>query len=492
METSTPIPDWFEPDQNILDSIPLLIVFKDKENNILRVNRTAALAIGAEATALINRPLSDILPNDADYLHKNDLKVIESGESILGSIESVTAGDGKKLWLRIDRIPRKDEEGNVTGIVIFAADITGQHRAEARLRNSEALLRRAEKIGRLGAWEWNVATDRIRWSDEMFRVLGLEREGGIEPSYTSFEARVHPDDRKHVAAALKRSLKKGHFKPFRFRTVPISGSVRYVQVHGEVILDKDGIVTHLRGIDQDITERKNAEQKLTDTLAELKRSNEALDEFAHAASHDLKAPLRAIDNISHWLEEDLNDLLPDESREHLRMLRQRVARMNKLLTDLLQFSRFGGDRSGAEIVDVEEMLKNMVGQGTFLRPVEMECDNLPVFKTVQISLQRVFHNLIENAAKHHDGDIVKIRIRCTEKQEQYEFSVEDDGPGIPEQYRETVQRMFETLKPRDEVEGSGMGLAFVKKIVENLGGKLSIGEASPRGCIVTFHWPKKV
>jgi signal transduction histidine kinase len=225
--------------------------------------------------------------------------------------------------------------------------------------------------------------------------------------------------------------------------------------------------------------------------ADLERSNRELDEFAYVASHDLRSPLQGIKNLAKWIEEDNAGVLHEQSLRHLRQMQQRVARLERLLDDLLQYSRAGRVFGELVEVDTRELIRETVG---LLAPpsafrVDLQGD-MPTFVTAKVPLEQVFRNLINNAIKHHDRPDGRLEISCRENGAYYAFAVADDGPGIPPESQDQIFRMFETLKPRDAVEGSGMGLAIIKKIVESLGGRVGVESEPGQGARFWFTWPK--
>lgn len=240
----------------------------------------------------------------------------------------------------------------------------------------------------------------------------------------------------------------------------------------------------------DITERDEARRKLEDYTRALELINKDLDDFAYVASHDLRAPLTAIASLVLWIEEDTAGSLSVSSSNHLALIKNRVARMGKLLEDLLDYSRAGRSASHLEAVDTGELVMQVTDLVRNTSPVAVTCTGLPVLYTVRTPLQQVFRNLISNAIKHHDGDVCTIEITALEAGGHYIFRIKDDGPGIPAQFRERVFNMFQTLRPRDEVEGSGMGLALVRKLVERYGGVVKVVESEGRGATIEFTWPK--
>jgi PAS domain S-box-containing protein len=249
-----------------------------------------------------------------------------------------------------------------------------------------------------------------------------------------------------------------------------------------------GVVTLLT----DITERKQMERRLAQQTFDLLRSNEELEQFAYVASHDLKAPLRGIENLVSWIEEDLEDALAGDTRTNMDLLKGRVRRLETLLDDLLAYSRAGRGEVIFDRVDTKELVE---GLAVLVSPPGgfriVASSTLPTVTTARAPLAQVLQNLIGNAIKHHDHPTDgHVWVDARALPDAVEFTVADDGPGIPERFRDRVFGMFQTLKPRDEVEGSGMGLAIVKKLIERHGGRIWLAERQEaRGLAVHFAWP---
>ena len=231
---------------------------------------------------------------------------------------------------------------------------------------------------------------------------------------------------------------------------------------------------------------------LARTTTMLQKRNQELDQFAYVASHDLKAPLRAIASLSKWLEEDLKEQLPEENRYQMRLLRGRVGQMETLINGLLEYSRVGRVQIQSSLVNVGVLLREIIDSlqppSTFIIDVAQE---MPTFVTKRLLLQQVFANLIENAIRHHSRTDGQVKISVQNQGRCYEFSVADDGPGIPLEYHHKVFGIFQTLEASDGKENSGIGLAIVKKIVEAEGGIITIDSVSGSGSTFSFTWPKK-
>jgi PAS domain S-box-containing protein len=241
----------------------------------------------------------------------------------------------------------------------------------------------------------------------------------------------------------------------------------------------------------DITERKHTEAERVNYTNELRRSNDDLDQFAYVASHDLVAPLRAIQNLAGWISKDAAEVLPEQSQRHLHLLISRTRRLEKLLADLLTYSRAGRMLGELDEVDLAELLNEAIELLTPRPGFQVRATNpLPVIRSYRAPLREIFINLIGNAIKHHDRDSGEIAVAFCRTGDRYVCTVTDDGPGIPRQYHQHVFGMFQTLKARDEIEGSGMGLAFVKKLIESQGGAVEIlDHGDGRGTSICFSWP---
>ena len=271
-----------------------------------------------------------------------------------------------------------------------------------------------------------------------------------------------------------------------------NGDERFYSVTYQPHRAANGEVQGILSLAMDVTERRRIQQALEVKSEELARSNEDLEQFAYVASHDLKAPLRAIDILVDWLREDLTGYTGGEVQQNLDLLKQRTARLHRLLDDLLAYSRAG--RKPGEVRDVDSKLL-VEDLFVLLAPpesVQLTADaSLPVLCAHEVPLEQVLRNLINNAIKHHPTKQGSIRVYAQDKNDEVLFAVEDDGGGIPQEFAEKVFQMFQTLKPRDEVEGSGMGLAIVKRIVEWQGGRIWFhGGPGGSGTVFKFTWKK--
>jgi signal transduction histidine kinase len=237
-------------------------------------------------------------------------------------------------------------------------------------------------------------------------------------------------------------------------------------------------------------ERAQAERGVA--IKAMEKAHRDLEQFAYAASHDLKAPLRGIGNVSDWLEEDLAPALTARSKEHLELLRGRVYRMEALIDGMLAYARASRTRDPRESIALAPFLAEVVASlGPAPGVVTMDLpQSLPVLEVQRFPFQQVWSNLVGNALKHGAGDRAAVRLSARDAGDAWEFSVSDDGPGIEARYHQRIFGIFQTLKARDTVEGAGIGLAIVQTVVEGRGGRVWVASEPGRGTTFFFTWPK--
>lgn len=247
-------------------------------------------------------------------------------------------------------------------------------------------------------------------------------------------------------------------------------------------------------LQQNIIDLDHRITELERTKQNLETANMELEQFAYIAAHDLKSPLRAIANLAEWLQEDLDHTaLTDENRNYLNLIHARVQRMEALIDGLRTYSRSGHMSQQPEEVDTEEVV--IAAADLFAVPPTFKlhiAPDMPTFTTYRQDFEQVFYQLISNAIKHHHQPSGEINIHWQDAPDFYQFTVTDDGPGIPPQYHEKAMTIFQTLQSRDKVEGVGLGLPLAKKLVASVGGQIAIKSDGQQGTTIQFSWPKQL
>jgi PAS domain S-box-containing protein len=378
---------------------------------------------------------------------------------------------------------------------------------EARARAEEAL-RHASEAERAQARLANQNAAVL--SSTLDSIIAMDADGRITEFNRAAEEAFGYQRKDVIGKALYETI-----IPHRYRDGHLAGLKRYLETGEERVIGKRLELPAMRsdgseflaevsitradiegapaftGVVRDITELKKAEVEREKLIKALAKSNEELDQFAYVASHDLKAPLRGIANLSLWVEEDLGGSLMGEGKAHMELLRGRVNRMEALIDGILQYSRAGRARVKPEPVDVGALVHDVIELISPPKRISINVQpGIPTIETERVPMQQVFINLIGNAIKHAGADEPRIDVGWAEKGTFLEFSVADNGRGIAPQYHERIFAIFQTLEARDRVEGTGIGLSVVKKIVEAHGGRVWIESDVGKGATFRFLWPK--
>jgi PAS domain S-box-containing protein len=285
-------------------------------------------------------------------------------------------------------------------------------------------------------------------------------------------------------------VSKGKVWSGELQKIAKDGSYYWVQSTIVPFLDANNEPYQYVSISTDITDKKLSEESLISALVDLEKNNKELDQFAYVVSHDLKAPLRAINNLAEWIVEDMPDM-PEDVKNNLSLLRGRILRMENLINGVLDYSRIGRTKIVNESIDMNLMLSQVIE--TIVPPEGFEVsvqDGLPEIFSAKILVYQVFSNLISNAVKYSDKPIGKIACLYVELDNFHQFTVQDNGPGIAVEYRERVFGVFQTIEARDKKESTGIGLSIVKKIIEEKGGTIYIESEDDKGTSFIFTLPK--
>ncbi|MCX7593856.1 MAG: PAS domain S-box protein [Fischerella sp.] len=403
---------------------------------------------------------------------------------------------GKTVWLLGQAVAETEENGETIGYIGTVIDITERKQAEQALWESEERFQAMADTAPVMIWM--SGTDGLRddfnkkWLEFTGRTIAQELGNG-------WAGGVHPDDLERCLDTYTRAFDARQPFKMEYRLSRFDGEYRWVLDTGTPRWNADGSFAGYIGSCIDISDRKQTELNLTrmnailaQTTAMLNKRNDELDQFAYVASHDLKAPLRAIANLSEWIEEDLQDQLTEENQKQMDLLRKRVRRMEALIDGLLEYSRVGRIQTPVSVVNVGELLQEVIE--SLAPPPTFSIDiqpGMPTLKTKRLLLQQVFTNLIGNAIVHHTRPDGHVKISVQDRNDYYEFAVTDDGPGIAPEYQDKVFVIFQTLAARDCKESAGMGLAIVKKIVETETGAIALDSLLGAGSTFRFTWPKQ-
>jgi PAS domain S-box-containing protein len=411
--------------------------------------------------------------------------------------------NGKIHWVISQAVPETENDGKVIGYVGTVTDITQRKQVEQALEESEKRFQAMAENAPVMIWVSGVDQLRTYFNSGWLEFTGNTMEQELGNGWTQG---VHPEDIKHCLETYMTALDAREAYVMEYRLKSYDGEYGWILEKGTPRWNPDGSFAGYIGSCTDISDRKSAEialqqraEELTrmntilaQTTTLLKKRNDELDQFAYVASHDLKAPLRAIASLSEWMEEDLADILPEENQQQMRLLRGRVRRMESLINGLLEYSRVGRTQTPSVMVNVTALLREVID---WLDPpqdftIEVQ-PGMPTLMTKRVPLQQVFSNLIGNAIKHHSRSDGYVKVSVNDLGQYYEFVISDDGPGIAPEYHNKIFYIFQTLEARDQKESTGIGLAIVKKIVEAEAGTISLESQVGGGSTFRFTWLKQ-
>lgn len=493
--------------QLVIDNIPQYIFWKDRNCVYLGSNQKVAALSGLNSPAeIVGKTDYDlpIEPEKAKVYQEEDQQVIQTNTPIYHRIEKLSLpNNGKEIWIDVNKIPLTNASGEVVGILSTFDDISERRQAAAALAESEQRFRATFEQAAVGMAQASLDGKLLLVNQKLCDLLGRSAE---ELQNLRFQEFTHPEDLQMELKYLDQLL-AGEINSYTIekRYIRPDGEPVWANLMVSVLHHSDGNLS-LFGVVEDIRDRKQAQEallaradelaKMTAILAKtttnLKKRNQELDQFAYVVSHDLKAPLRAIANLSSWIEEDLHEVMTSDTQQQMNLLRGRVHRMEALINGLLEYSRVGRIHTAVEVVNVSKLLMDVIDSLAPAPTYQIEVETpMPVFETQRLPLEQVFSNLISNAIKHNRKKAGYVKISAQDQGEFYEFSVADNGPGIAPQYHEKVFVIFSTLEARDKVENTGIGLSLVKKIVETQGGTIKLESNEGEGAIFRFTWPKK-
>jgi PAS domain S-box-containing protein len=448
-------------------------------------------------TALNHGWASGLHPDDRERIHTEWVETARKGAHKYLSEFRFAHLDGRIIWVHSQAVAETDAAGHVIGWVGTITDITDRKVIEHELRQEQQRLSNILWGTGVGTWEWNVQTGETRFNERWAEIIGYQLDELSPVSIETWMRLAHPDD-----LGQSKELLAGHF----------SGEVDHYECEARMrhkdgywiwVLDRGKVVSRtldgqpewMAGTHWEITERKQVEEALHQKTADLAKSNSDLEQFAYVASHDLRQPLRMVNSYVQMLERRLTDKLDDETREMMHFATDGAKRMDQMLVSLLEYSRVG--RKGEPLAmlasrsAVDEALQ-------FLAPVISEAHakvrvsrDWPEILASRDEFTRLWQNLIGNAVKYRAPDRApEIDITVTLDTDVWRFSVADNGIGIEPAQFDRLFKVFQRLHTREQYEGTGIGLAVARKIVERHGGRIWVeSEGAGLGCRFCFSLP---
>ncbi|RYU93423.1 PAS domain-containing sensor histidine kinase [Emticicia agri] len=471
--------EWDLQTQSSLYSDQLLKIFEiDEAKDYLSFLQFVHPADRDRLTAAINAAITGDGRYECEYRYKNKT------EKIIWSRGIVTFQDGKPIRMR--------------GTVM---DVTERNTILQQLEHTVELHKQAQALTHIGNWSWDIPNNQIDWSDEMYRIYGLEPQSE-KIHFERFLSLVHPDDRGRRLDEIQNALQTNKAEDYVIRIVWDNGTIRVLQGKGEVITDEFNKPVKLTGTCQDVTEQYHINQELEQKNIELQRSNEELTSFNYIASHDLQEPLRKIKLFSNRIFEKDFERLSDTAKEFLPRIITSANQMQKLLNDLLAFSRATSAEKIFEKTNLNTLLeevRNTLKESIEEKNVTISYTKLPDLNLISFQFQQLLENIIGNAIKYSKPG-VPVEIKITSKtvtgknylnqgavagKNYHLLSISDNGIGFDQQYAQKIFELFQRLHNKNEYSGTGIGLAICKKIIQNHNGFITATGEPDKGA--TFH-----
>ncbi|UHQ96392.1 ATP-binding protein (plasmid) [Natrinema halophilum] len=432
---------------------------------------------------ILDEPYAEEPPVDQalDIYHEDDRPVIENAiEAALEAGQPVDeevrfrTSTGQVRWLRVQGVPETDG-GDVVSLRGAAQDITERKERERELQNVRERMELALDATDAVVWDWNVETDEASFYPSAESLYGTTVE-----DWDDFIEIIHVEDREKAQEAIERSLETGEPKDEEIRIVR-DGKTRWIEAPGHPVEGDDG-ATRMIGVARDITERKTYEQK-------LEESNERLEQFAYAASHDLQEPLRMVSSYLQLIERRYGDALDDDGEEFLEFAVDGAERMREMIDGLLVYSRvetegepLGPVDLNKVVADVRDNLEMQITESD----ADIEVDELPRVLGDENQLRQVFQNLLSNAIEYSKDEPPQVHVSADRNSSMWEVSVQDEGIGIPPDEQDRIFEVFQRLQSQNDHEGSGIGLALVERIIERHGGEIWVDSESGEGSTFSF------
>ncbi|WP_158975427.1 PAS domain-containing protein [Cellulophaga sp. L1A9] len=395
----------------------------------------------------------------------------------------------------------KNELGEVIRIVGAAQDITDRVKYTEEIRNANERFEKIAEATHDAIWDWDLVNNTL-YQGKGYQTLFGHNPEEIDLTFEFWRNNVHPDDLAQALASTEVLLneKTGTYFKSEYRYLKSDGTYANVIDNGSVIRNEKGNVVRMVGAMQDITERRTFEaslKKLNNDLEkqaeELLRYNEELEQFAYVVSHDLQEPLRMISSFLTLLEKKYNHVIEDEGKKYIHFAVDGAKRMRQIILDLLDFSRVGKTEEELIAVDFNEILEEvrLIFQQEILeKEATLIIPTLPTIHSYSLLVQQLFQNLIGNALKYQkEGAKPIIEVSYEELDTHHKFTVSDNGIGIDSEYFDKIFVIFQRLHGRNQYNGTGIGLALVKKIIENLKGKIWVTSEKDAG--TTFYFTIK-
>lgn len=470
--------------QAVLDAVPGLVSWIDCPGG--DITRLKYLGVNQHLARMFNRKPDDFIDQPLGFIEKQ----LSFTQLMQQFFSTPVAQISEEITLEINEniynyLLVAQKYNNNQEAVSISIDISKVKQTEKALEESEKRYRQIVELAEEGIWVINDEGMTVYVNHAMARILKYTEEEMLGIHFCNFV----DEESQNLAQSKIEERKKGLSEKYELRFKSKEGKEIWTYMSASPVMDQEGKMLWSCALVYDITERKKAEQQLMQLTDDLKRSNQELEQFAYVASHDLQEPLRAITSYTQLLAQKYQGQLDSKADKYIHYIVDGATRMQQLINDLLSYSRVGTKGKELKLTDFNQVLEQtLMNLQIAIREKKavITSDPLPLILGDQGQLVQLLQNLIGNGIKFCQQEFPKIHISVVEKQEEWFFTVKDNGIGIAPEYADRIFIIFQRLHTRREYEGTGIGLAICKRIVERHGGRIWVESELGQGA--TFHF----
>lgn len=480
----------YEEKNRILESIGDAFFTVDRNFIVSYWNKVAEQLLGVKREEILGRNLWEVFPDAVNLpSYKNYKLVLEKNKPIIFE-------DFYGVWLEINAYPNEE------GLTVLLRDISHRKEADLIIREANERFTKVAEATEDAIWDWDIQKDHFYRGQGFKNIFGEKYLSEMSES-DFWKDCFHEEDLPMLIQSVNDAVSDPTISNWQleYRVRHSSGKIKTVLDKGLIIRDKSGKATRMVGAVTDISLRKEHEQELqrlneylNRSITELKLANEELEQFAFITSHDLQEPLRMITSFMGMIKEKYSDQLDEKANQYIYYAIDGAKRMKKIILDLLDYSRAGRIEEEAQTIDLNEFIENYKSLRRKVieeKSVKLITNELPTIEANPSPMIQVFHALLDNAIKYskpNTAPIVELFVK--EEKEEWIFSIKDNGIGIDNQFLDKIFIIFQRLHNRDQYEGTGIGLAIVKKHVESWGGRIWVTSKVGKGSTFWFTLKK--
>jgi len=482
--------------RNYINSAPHGIIVTNSNGTFIEVNDTVCSMTGFSREELIRKSVSTITsPNSVNETLISFGELKKKGSSAIEA-EYITKNGEIRFW---EVTATKLSEERYLG---FTIDTTERRYADEALKKSEKTLSKAQEIAHIGSWEWNLKTNLVKWSDEMYHIFNYDPD--FEPRIKTLKTRIHPQDRGYIIDVINKT-RRGIIVPYlEFRIKGSGEEPRYITVMAESVLDDSGNIEIITGIAQDVTERKKNEERIKNQnilleKAVIKKTQEmekmmekmisqeklaTIGKVSGSIAHEIRNPLGAVKQSVFFLKSQLKNQ-SERIKNHLDLMDDELTVTNRVITNLLEMTRLG--EVNKEQTNIKELIRhaaNRSEKGPNVKLVFNISKNAEYMWADPLQMQQVFVNLITNSSQAMENK-GNIEFRSEAKKNMVKIEIFDNGPGMK---KDAFQKAFEPLYTT-KAKGTGLGLSICKQIIDNHDGEIKISNTVKKGTKVSIILP---